>query len=233
MTTLKVCIRCRKSLSLTEFYLKNTKKPVIGVSSFTSRCKACEKTDKKTRWAARTEAERQHVKERQARWYQKHKERISRETKAARAGNYDQWLDKQAKIRLKKAKDRERMLAYRAVLEMPKDKRYLRDRWRVWKTMARKKGREFQITFDDVWSLWSNGPKTCAYTGRPLVLESNSPETVSLDRIDSNLGYTLKNVALCSVIANKMKLDMSVDEFIATAADVAAYAQSHRTVDVM
>lgn len=42
---------------------------------------------------------------------------------------------------------------------------------------------------------------------------SRKGNTVSVDRLDSSKGYTLENVVLCCAAINRMKMDMTVDEF--------------------
>ena len=47
-------------------------------------------------------------------------------------------------------------------------------------------------------------------------LTNINPNTISIERIDSNKGYTKDNVVLVAGIVNSMKNDLSQDEFIKT-----------------
>jgi hypothetical protein len=55
-------------------------------------------------------------------------------------------------------------------------------------------------------------PLTSFYRNKKA--SDGSPESVSLDRVDSGKGYIQGNVVLCCVYANRMKNDQSVDEFV-------------------
>lgn len=55
-------------------------------------------------------------------------------------------------------------------------------------------------------------PKT--YSNTDLIRHNKPYVYNGLDRIDNNLGYTLKNVVPCCEICNRMKLDMTYDQFI-------------------
>lgn len=54
----------------------------------------------------------------------------------------------------------------------------------------------------------------CAYTGDKLSLQAGLPSTLSLDRIDSALGYTKDNVRLVTWEVNNAKQDRSMEEFV-------------------
>lgn len=41
-----------------------------------------------------------------------------------------------------------------------------------------------------------------------------NPRLISIDRIDSNKGYTVDNTVLCCYAVNLMKSDLSVDEML-------------------
>jgi hypothetical protein len=66
-------------------------------------------------------------------------------------------------------------------------------------------------------------PKICYYTGIALTNKRNLPNTLSLDRIDSNKGYTKNNVVFCCAKINIMKSDMDVDEFIDLCKKISAF----------
>ena len=72
---------------------------------------------------------------------------------------------------------------------------------------------DFSLTLTDVENLWAFQKGLCAYSGVELTTEPGSTHKVTLDRVDSSLGYELGNVVLCSYRINLMKSDMSLDEF--------------------
>lgn len=47
--------------------------------------------------------------------------------------------------------------------------------------------------------------KRCYYTGVSITLETNKLNTLTLDRIDNSLGYTLTNTVACSYAFNQLK----------------------------
>lgn len=69
---------------------------------------------------------------------------------------------------------------------------------------AKKRGLEFNLSKDEFMSLWQ---KDCYYCG-------SSIETIGIDRIDSNYGYSIDNVVPCCAICNTMKLALPRDIFI-------------------
>jgi 5-methylcytosine-specific restriction endonuclease McrA len=79
---------------------------------------------------------------------------------------------------------------------------------------ATKSGKSFNITNDDMLSLWVKQQGLCVYTKLPLQIEPNQLATVSLDRIDSSRGYEPDNVQLVCSVINVMKTSMSEREFV-------------------
>lgn len=82
---------------------------------------------------------------------------------------------------------------------------------------AKGSGLDFDITVECVINLWKSQDGKCAYSGAEMSLLRGSRSiigsTVSIDRIDSSRGYTKDNVVLCCNIVNRMKLNMSVEDF--------------------
>ena len=81
------------------------------------------------------------------------------------------------------------------------------------KTRARKI--EFQITIQEIWDLFLKQGRKCALTGRDISTV-NIPRhkiyaTASLDRIDSNKGYTIDNVWWIHIDVNRMKNDLALE----------------------
>ena len=72
---------------------------------------------------------------------------------------------------------------------------------------------ECSIDEDFLSGLWKMRQGRCAYSGLPMTLEKHKPNTVSVDRRDSTKGYTKRNTTLCCVIVNRMKTDLSLQDF--------------------
>lgn len=73
------------------------------------------------------------------------------------------------------------------------------------KRNAAKKGRDFEITLEDI-----KIPEICPYLDIPLTYEegNRSNSTPSLDRIDNTKGYVKGNVQVISWKANRLKSDL-------------------------
>lgn len=77
--------------------------------------------------------------------------------------------------------------------------RTLRSRWGMFVWRAAKKGQAVDLSFEDWTKLITNAD--CHYCGEKITHKSGC----SLDRKDSDLGYSLDNVVPCCVSCNRMK----------------------------
>ena len=79
-----------------------------------------------------------------------------------------------------------------------------------------KKGRtcEFKLTSDDIYNLIEKQNNKCAYSNIELKWEYNHPHKASIDRINSDKGYTIDNVHLVSHISNQAKSDLTEKNFL-------------------
>lgn len=75
---------------------------------------------------------------------------------------------------------------------------------------ARKKNFDFDLDAKFLWDLFIKQNRKCAITGIEIDLDKDG----SLDRIDSNGGYTKNNVWWVTKDINKMKLDFTLDYFL-------------------
>jgi len=82
----------------------------------------------------------------------------------------------------------------------------------------------FALTKQDVEQI----PLICHYTGKPLTLEANHFNTISIERLDSSKGYTKENVVFCCETINRMKQELSYDDFIETCHTIYTYAKKNR-----
>ena len=92
-------------------------------------------------------------------------------------------------------------------------------RFKSWRWNAKKRGIKFELDIEDIENL----PMVCFYTGKKLTLKSYRNNTLSLDRLDSSVGYTRDNVVFCCEVINYMKRELSVGEFKMWCKDVINY----------
>lgn len=80
---------------------------------------------------------------------------------------------------------------------------------------AVKKKLEFNISLEYLKSLWNKQRGKCSITGLDMthiILNGKMRTSLSIDRIDSNKGYTVDNVQLVCIVANMMKNNMTLNE---------------------
>ena len=73
---------------------------------------------------------------------------------------------------------------------------------------------EFDLTIDFILNLARKQGNRCAYSGKELIWTIKNNYSTSIDRIDSDKGYTKDNVHLVSKIANQAKNNLTHDEFL-------------------
>ena len=87
----------------------------------------------------------------------------------------------------------------------------------------RAKKLDIELTVEDINDLYEKQNGFCAISGLKLTHETYAYKdkehiinrlNISIDRIDSNLGYTKDNVQLVAAIVNRMKTDLPDSEFI-------------------
>lgn len=86
-----------------------------------------------------------------------------------------------------------------------------------------------EITVDDLKELYKKQNGKCAYTGKQLTsiryaVRDNqhimNKHNVSVDRIDSTKNYTNDNIHMVCAIVNRMKTDLTEDEFLSLCNDI-------------
>ena len=104
--------------------------------------------------------------------------------------------------------------------------------WRQVKSNAKARALDFTITIEEAWNLFVEQEGKCALSGELLVMDPlhwqntrlrSSKQTASLDRIDSSLGYVSGNVRWISKTINKMRLNMTDEEFVEECRKVVAH----------
>lgn len=91
------------------------------------------------------------------------------------------------------------------------------------KKSAAKRQQVFALTIDDIVKCWEEQQGVCAYSGRQMTLDAGQLETVSIERIDSAVGYTPENTILVCQAINRMKSDFGFDNFYNLCRDVASF----------
>jgi hypothetical protein len=86
------------------------------------------------------------------------------------------------------------------------------------RSRAKRKGMEFNLSCDDLIVVWDRQNGKCAITGIEMQLiqasrKKANPARVSVDRIDSNKGYTIDNIQMVCWVVNQMKGDRTEAEF--------------------
>jgi len=105
--------------------------------------------------------------------------------------------------------------------------------WNRIKKRANKKGREFSLSINDAWELYLSQNGRCFYSRMPIYfglpgigsknhILQDGEAIASLDRIDSNKGYTKDNVSWVHVEINFMKFLYSESYFIKLCSFVSA-----------
>ncbi len=84
---------------------------------------------------------------------------------------------------------------------------------------ANKRGKEVNITLQDLLDQWNLQQGKCIYSNVDLIKPvSNRPNdrmfTASLDRIDSSLGYIKNNIQFVSIAINNMKGEMTHEQTV-------------------
>lgn len=95
----------------------------------------------------------------------------------------------------------------------------------------RREFKDFDLTLEYLKDLYAKQNGKCYYSGVQLTFASNDPNVLSVDRVDSDLGYVDGNVVLCAWIINGMKSDLTKDKFIEMCSMVTATAKSRLAAD--
>lgn len=74
----------------------------------------------------------------------------------------------------------------------------------IYKDSARKKGLVFNLSFEEFMQLWQ---KSCSYCQEEI-------ETIGIDRLDNDIGYTSSNLISCCKVCNYMKRELSFQDFL-------------------
>ena len=101
----------------------------------------------------------------------------------------------------------------------------LRFIYRDAKKHAERNNRKFCITLEDLIKINELQENKCSLTG--IQFDNDNPP--SLDRINSELGYTLDNIQLILIQVNRMKSNFTQIEFINMCYRIVAYSQARNS----
>lgn len=79
---------------------------------------------------------------------------------------------------------------------------------------AKARNIEFKVTIEEIGDLLEAQENKCALSGEEIEFTSYGIKTASLDRIDSNKGYTIDNIQWLHKDVNRMKLNLCQERFI-------------------
>jgi hypothetical protein len=95
-----------------------------------------------------------------------------------------------------------------------RDNNLIRYRVESAKHRSIRKGLVFEITDEIIQQKLNEQGGKCYISKQPLVMGENDWYGISLDRLDSNLGYTIDNTILVTKFVNSSKNNLSLDEYI-------------------
>lgn len=81
------------------------------------------------------------------------------------------------------------------------------------KRSAKKRGIPCELSSSDIKNILEESNMVCALSGLPLSDDVGHPHKASIDRKDSELGYTYDNCQVISKTLNYMKRDLPQSEF--------------------
>ena len=88
---------------------------------------------------------------------------------------------------------------------------------------AKKRGHECTITAEDLLMIWEEQKGKCKYSGIPMTTQPSKMNSVSVERVDSDNGYTKENTVLVCNHINRMKSDLELEQFIYLCSEVYKY----------
>jgi len=101
--------------------------------------------------------------------------------------------------------------------------------WSSLRSQAMKRGLSFEVKIDQAWDLYEEQKRLCALSGMEINFARSKQHylergtTASLDRIDSSVGYVKGNVQWVHKLINRMKSNLSQENFINICAKVSQY----------
>jgi hypothetical protein len=84
---------------------------------------------------------------------------------------------------------------------------------------------EFSITIEDMWDIFLKQKRKCALTGENIYFRNrvSGEQTASIDRINSNEGYSIENIQWVHKDVNLMKQNLSEDKLFEICKQIVEY----------
>lgn len=108
-------------------------------------------------------------------------------------------------------------------------KRHIKERWLGARDRAKRKKLDFSVTEDYIIELLNKQKYKCALSGTALTFElgnGRTPTNMSIDRIDSRMGYVQNNVQLICSAVNQFKNDLPQEYFLEMCKKIVAYYEN-------
>lgn len=86
-----------------------------------------------------------------------------------------------------------------------------------------RRGVSFEVDNENIERLYNQQKGLCAISGIPMLLGRNSNYSISIDRIDNNIGYVLTNIRLVCKCVNLMRNVLSDSEFLKICKSIVDY----------
>lgn len=188
-----ICSLCSQEKELSMFQRRRGSK-----TGYRSECKACIKLKKRKYYL---DNHSEFLSKRKS-YYEKNKDEILELCRADYNINPEKYSEKNKKSYIKNSE--------RVKTNSRKYAASLKGRITTWKNNAKYRGIEWNLPE----GYFENISMLCFYTGKEMTFETNKFNTISLDRKDSSKGYSEDNVVFCCQAINRMKFDLTFDEFI-------------------
>jgi hypothetical protein len=200
---IKQCVYCKKTLPVSMFDISYK-----NADGYESTCKECkikrheyyernkEKILKKS--AEYTAAHKEEKAARDKRYALEHKEQLQKYHKEYRESHKEANAEYQKQYRVK---NKDKLDEYKKAPHI---------RYKVYQSNARVKDRNFNLTEDEFIQI---STQPCIYCGEYSDTYNGDPFN-GVDRVDSNLGYSIDNCVPCCATCNRMKMDLDVNDWV-------------------
>lgn len=94
------------------------------------------------------------------------------------------------------------------------------------KSRSKRRNILFNITKTDIIQQYEKQNGKCYYSGRPLSSVAGNENVMSIDRINSSIGYTPENIVICCWRINKMKNVFSTGDFVTLCKEISSFSDN-------
>ena len=99
------------------------------------------------------------------------------------------------------------------------------------RSLSKKKADRRDLSIDFLHDLYVKQEGKCAISGREMTFicgEGRITTNISIDRIDSSVGYLESNIQLVCIQANKMKSELNLEDLVSWAEDIVNHDKRKR-----